>query len=114
MGVIINTPTNDKWKKLDEISATGATGTGNHKTVSSVPSTAKELMVRLLIDDGVLATSVGFLTDGVITTRYTYAPNSQVVTQCANVSFTLSTGYFQVYVNYATSSITVKGELYYR
>ena len=114
MGVIINTPSDNKWKKLDEISATGTTGTGNSKTVSSIPSTATELMIRLWVGGGVVSSSVGFLTDVNISTRLAYAPNSQAVSQSVNTNFNTSTGFFQVYINYATSSVEVKGELYYR
>lgn len=113
MGVIINTPPTDKWKKIDEVSATGTTGTSNSKTVS-IPSDAKELLLRIKLPDGsVLVSTIGFVTDPTITARYAYFPNSATLSQYLEA--TLSGTSLIVGIRYLPSgSGTVFAELYYR
>lgn len=113
MGVIINTPTTEKWKKIDEVSVTGTTGTINSKTVS-IPSDVKELLLRLKTSDGTaLVSTIGFVSDYSMTARFSYFPNSATLTQY--VEATLFRTSLAVNIRYLPSITgTFIAELYYK
>lgn len=114
MSVITTVTTKEKeWTLIDSVSVTGTTGAENNKTVS-IPSDAKELLLMLDVEGGVVASTLG-LNDGTnLSARFAYAPNSATITQTGNTQLQNSGTRLHVYINYATSSTTMTGKLYYR